>query len=56
MEGVSSGCASIRQLKVAISRGILEIVAVNDLVPAQNLAYLLRFDSVHGRAPCPVAV
>ena len=27
----------------------LEIVAVNDLVPAPNLAYLLQYDSVHGR-------
>jgi glyceraldehyde 3-phosphate dehydrogenase len=25
----------------------LEIVAINDLVPADNLAYLLRYDSVH---------
>ena len=27
----------------------LEIVAVNDLVPAPNLAYLLQYDSVHGK-------
>lgn len=27
----------------------IEIVAVNDLVPAANLAYLLKYDSVHGR-------
>jgi len=27
----------------------LEIVAVNDLVPADNLAYLLQYDSTHGR-------
>lgn len=33
----------------------VEIVAVNDLVPAENLAYLLRFDTVHGRTPYPVA-
>ncbi len=26
-----------------------EIVAINDLVPADNLAYLLKYDSVHGR-------
>ena len=32
----------------------VQIVAVNDLVPAENLAYLLRFDSVHGRTPYPV--
>lgn len=29
----------------------LEVVAINDLVPAENLAYLLKFDSVHRRAP-----
>ena len=27
----------------------IEIVAVNDLVPASNLAYLIKYDSVHGR-------
>ncbi|SRR5581483_7617192 len=26
----------------------IEVVAVNDLVPADNLAYLLKYDSVHG--------
>ncbi|HNP28929.1 MAG TPA: type I glyceraldehyde-3-phosphate dehydrogenase [Nitrospirales bacterium] len=34
----------------------VEIVAVNDLVSPENLAYLLRFDSVHGRTPYPVTV
>ena len=27
----------------------LEIVAINDLVPSDNLAYLLKYDSTHGR-------
>lgn len=27
----------------------IEIVAVNDLVPAGNLAYLLKYDTMHGR-------
>ena len=27
----------------------VEIVAINDLVPSDNLAYLLKFDSTHGR-------
>ena len=27
----------------------VEIVAINDLVPSNNLAYLLKFDSTHGR-------
>jgi glyceraldehyde 3-phosphate dehydrogenase len=34
--------------RIATERG-LEIVAVNDLVPADNLAYLLKYDSTHGR-------
>lgn len=29
----------------------VEIVAVNDVVPADNLAYLLKYDSVHHRPP-----
>lgn len=28
--------------------GLVEVVAVNDIVPADNLAYLLKHDSVHG--------
>jgi glyceraldehyde-3-phosphate dehydrogenase type I len=32
----------------------VEIVAANDLVPPDDLAYLLKYDSVHGRAPFPV--
>ncbi len=29
----------------------IEVVAVNDLVPADNLAYLLKYDSTQGRFP-----
>jgi len=29
----------------------VEVVAVNDLVPADNLAYLLKYDSIQGRFP-----
>ncbi len=28
----------------------IEVVAINDLVPSDNLAYLLKYDSVHGRS------
>src|SRR4051812_19637044 len=28
----------------------IEVVAVNDLVPADNLAYLVKYDSVQGRS------
>lgn len=30
-------------------RDDMEVVAINDLVPADNLAYLLKYDSTHGR-------
>lgn len=33
----------------------IEIVAVNDLVPADNLAYLLKYDTVHRQAPFEVS-
>ena len=29
--------------------GKVEVVVVNDLVPADNIAYLLKYDSVHGK-------
>ncbi|MBM3256309.1 MAG: type I glyceraldehyde-3-phosphate dehydrogenase [Candidatus Moranbacteria bacterium] len=35
-------------LKIALERPDLEIVAVNDLTPAPDIAYLLKYDSVYG--------
>lgn len=35
--------------RIAAEDPALEIVAVNDLVPADNLAYLLKYDTMHGR-------
>jgi len=32
----------------------IDFVAVNDITDARTLAHLLRYDSVHGRAPFPV--
>jgi glyceraldehyde-3-phosphate dehydrogenase type I len=32
----------------------IRIIAVNDLTPPEELAYLLKYDSVHGRSPYPV--
>jgi glyceraldehyde 3-phosphate dehydrogenase/glyceraldehyde-3-phosphate dehydrogenase (NAD(P)) len=29
----------------------IELVAVNDLIPTDDIAYLMRYDSVHGKAP-----
>ncbi|MGQ0628636.1 MAG: type I glyceraldehyde-3-phosphate dehydrogenase [Phycisphaerales bacterium] len=34
--------------RFAAQQGI-EVVAINDLVPADNLAYLLKYDTMHGR-------
>jgi len=36
-------------VRVADKNPNVEIVAINDLVPADNLAYLLKYDSTHGR-------
>ncbi len=36
-------------LKVIMETPGLELVAVNDIVPAENIAYLLRYDSVYGK-------
>ncbi len=35
--------------RIALEHPGVEIVAVNDLVPADNLAYLLKYDTMHGR-------
>ncbi|OGG61996.1 type I glyceraldehyde-3-phosphate dehydrogenase [Candidatus Kaiserbacteria bacterium RIFCSPHIGHO2_02_FULL_59_21] len=35
--------------------GEIELVAINDLAPADNLAYLLKYDTVYGRAAFPIA-
>jgi glyceraldehyde 3-phosphate dehydrogenase len=35
--------------RVAKEKSDIEIVAINDLVPPENLGYLLKHDSVHGR-------
>ncbi len=36
-------------LKIVMETPELELAAVNDLLPVDNLAYLLRYDSVYGR-------
>lgn len=41
--------------RLSHERGI-ELVAVNDLGSLENLAYLLTYDTVYGRAPFPVQV
>jgi glyceraldehyde 3-phosphate dehydrogenase len=32
-----------------LSTEIIEVVAINDLLDVEHLAYLLKYDSVHGR-------
>jgi glyceraldehyde 3-phosphate dehydrogenase len=41
-------------LRCALHHPKLEVVAVNDLVPPDNLAYLFKHDTVHGSFPNPV--
>jgi glyceraldehyde 3-phosphate dehydrogenase len=43
-------------LKLAVEEPSFELVAVNDLTDVENLAYLLRFDTVYGRYAKPVLV
>jgi glyceraldehyde 3-phosphate dehydrogenase len=43
-------------LKLALDESALELIAINDLADVENLAYLLRFDTVYGRYSKPVVV
>jgi len=43
-------------LKIILDTPGLNLVGVNDLIPADNLVYLLRYDSVYGRYEKEVAV
>lgn len=36
-------------LKIVLETPELELVAVNDIVPAENIVYLLKYDTVYGR-------
>jgi glyceraldehyde 3-phosphate dehydrogenase len=36
-------------LKIILDTNQLELVAVNDIVPAENIVYLLKYDTVYGR-------
>lgn len=42
--------------RIAAQRKDLEVVAVNDLLDVEHLAYLLKYDSVHGRFDGEVTV
>jgi len=43
-------------LKLVMDEPSMELVVVNDLIDVENLAYLLRFDTVYGRYSKPVTV
>ena len=36
-------------LRLSMTRTDLEVVAINDLLDINHLAYLLKYDSVHGK-------
>jgi glyceraldehyde 3-phosphate dehydrogenase len=38
-------------LRASLAREDVEVVAINDLTDPDDLAYLMRYDSVHGRLP-----
>ncbi|MBS7633834.1 type I glyceraldehyde-3-phosphate dehydrogenase, partial [Candidatus Bathyarchaeota archaeon] len=41
--------------RAAIERNAkIDFVAINDITDSKTLAHLLKYDSVHGRAPFPV--
>lgn len=41
--------------RLALEQKDLEIVSLNDLVPPENLAYLLKYDSVHGKLDAEIS-
>lgn len=45
-------------LRAIVEQGVedVKVVAINDLAPAETLAHLLQFDSVHGRLNADVSV
>ncbi len=43
-------------LKIAHSRPEIELVAINDLGDIENIAYLLKYDSVYGKTEFPIEV
>ena len=43
-------------LRASINRDDIEVVAINDLLDVEHLAYLLKYDSVHGIVDATVEV
>ncbi len=42
-------------LRQSLKNPQIQVVAVNDIVPADNLAYLLKYDSTHGRLDADIS-
>ena len=40
--------------RAALDDSNIEVVGINDLVPPDNLAYLLKYDSTHGVHPSKI--
>jgi glyceraldehyde 3-phosphate dehydrogenase len=43
-------------LRAALLRDDVEVVAINDLLEPDHLAYMLKYDSVHGRLTLPIEI
>ena len=43
-------------LRLSLNRTDLEVVAINDLLDINHLAYLLKYDSVHGKINSKISV
>ena len=43
-------------LRAILDRDDVEVVAINDLLEINHLAYLLKYDSVHGKCEASIAV
>ena len=43
-------------MRASLQRDDIEVVAVNDLLDLDHLAYLLKYDSVHGKSNADISV
>ncbi len=52
-----NGCGRIGRLflRQALKRKDIEIVAINDIIDVDHMAYLIKYDSVHGRFPFEIS-
>ena len=43
-------------LRLSLARTDLEVIAINDLLDINHLAYLLKYDSVHGKINSNISI